>query len=1029
MTLNDCVEVGPALTPHLLDILLRFRRWQHGFSADIVKAFLQIGLAREDQDAHRFLWCRDGCTRVMRFQRVTFGVACSPFLLNATIKHHLSRYGDSRVVPEMRDNFYSDDFLSGADSEPEMTCMIEEACSVMREAGMELKCSSGTSVQIGDQSGADEESVKVLGVQWCRERDTLTFSGQRFPAGSVVPTKRVVLSVIARLFDPLGFLTPFVIIAKCLFQQLWEYHVGWDDPLPEDCAGLFSRWLGNCEVVRSLEVPRCYSQGAVGRWSEAIKELHVFADASPKAYGAVVYLRMVFPDGSVTVSLVVSKARVAPLKRQSLPRLELLGCQLAAQLYQVVRAALRLSSDVTCTFWTDSMIALGWVRGHPQRWKQYVSHRVAEIQRLTPVDRWFHCVGSDNPADLVTRGVFADVLLTSPLWLSGPAWLAVDGAVPGSAPTDASDSEVWAGAADAEFGERAEAGDRRLSAQSASAGAAAVAPASGEHVAPSRSGDTEQVATSLSDDPSLAALSTAGSEVPMCTDGTDQPVCTGGGHEAAVLTAKSVAGDCDPVFSVERYGSLGKATRVMAWMLRFIHRSRRADRGGEQSLTESELGTARETLLRLAQAESFPAELAALRLGKEVPSTSPLRRLSPFLADGLLRVRGRLQFNDLSYEEKHPVIVPRGFLAQLIVSEQHQLMHHAGVATLMTAVRSEFWVVGLRCIARRVVRGCLACRRQDAPACSERTAPLPRDRATRAPPFAVTGVDFAGPLFSVDFPRKKLYICLFTCAVTRAVHLEMTDSLSLEHFVMAFRRFAARRGVPTTMYSDNARTFVGAAGLLSRYFGRLAPKWKFIAPLSPWWGGWWERLVRSVKTALRRTLGKRCLTRAELETVLCEVEACINSRPVTFQGDTPDCPNPLTPNHFLTGHSVGFQAKIAEDPSAVTSRALSDRARIREMRLSKFWDVWTAEYLCNLPPAGRGSKQGELKVGTPVLIQEEKTPRMQWDMGVVTRLFPGRDGLVRSAEVRTRMGRKTRAVQRLHSLEIPLRHPYPDLSV
>ena len=224
--------------------------------------------------------------------------------------------------------------------------------------------------------------------------------------------------------------------------------------------------------------------------------------------------------------------------------------------------------------------------------------------------------------------------------------------------------------------------------------------------------------------------------------------------------------------------------------------------------------------------------------------------------------------------------------------------------------------------------------------------------------------------------------------------------------------------MPCIVYSDNARTFVGADVLLRRYFGRLAPQWKFIAPLSPWWGGWWERLVRSVKTALRKTLGSRCLTRIELETVLCEVEASVNSRPLTFQGDTIDCPGPLTPNHFLTGRSVGFQAKVAECPTSVNPRALSERARICEMRLNKFWDVWTNDYLRNLPPAVRGKAHSDLTIGSLVLVHEEKIPRLLWETGVVTRLFPGRDGRIRSAEVRTGRGLKTRAVQRLHCLEL-----------
>lgn len=973
VSLNDCVEVGPALTPSLVDVLLRFRRWRHGFSADIVKAFLQIALAREDQDVHRFLWQKEGRTRVMRFQRVTFGVACSPFLLNATIRHHLAQYGDGVAVTEMRDNFYCDDLLSGADSKEEVTAILEEACSVMQSAGMELKCSSDNPLQLGERASGASEMVKVLGVQWCQQRDTLTFSGQRFPTDAVVASKRVVLSVIARLFDPLGFLTPFIITAKCLFQQLWELQVGWDDALPESCRDVFSGWLRDCELLQRFEVPRCYSSGAPGLWTEASKELHVFADASPRAYGAVVYLRLAHPDGSVSVSFVLSKVRVAPLKRQSLPRLELLGCQLAAQLFHVVRSALRLPADVPCTLWTDSMIALGWVRGRPERWKQYVSHRVEQIQRLTPVDCWSHCSGSENPADMMTRGVSAKTLLDSRLWLSGPIWLADDAPRPTS---ELSDSAVVDEAVGSEARE------------------------------PTALQSAVVVGTTPGSDGAGSVALSASQAGELSADGP------------AVLSASSAVGE-DVVFSPERYGSLGRATRVLAWVLRFVRRARRTDQSCSPTLLDGELESARKALLRLAQADCFAAELAALRSGKEVSASSPIRRLSPFLDDGLLRVRGRLQFSELSYEERHPVIVPRGALAQLIVSEQHELMHHAGVATLMTAVRSEFWVLGLRAIARRVVRACFACRRQDAPALSERSAPLPRDRAERAPPFSVCGVDFAGPLFSGDNPRKKLYICLFTCAVTRAVHLELTEALSLEQFMLAFRRFAARRGVPSTVYSDNARTFTGADVLLRKYFGRIAPHWKFIAPLSPWWGGWWERLVRSVKTALRKTLGKRCLSRAELETVLCEVEACINSRPLTFVGDTPDCPNPLTPNHFLTGHSVGFQAKVAENPSVVSARALSERARVCELRMTRFWSVWRDEYLRHLPPAGTGSPRGQLRVGDPVLIREDKVPRLQWDFGVVSRVFPGRDGRVRSAEVRTKGGLKTRAVQRLHSLEVP----------
>ena len=149
LSLNDCVETGPAMIPSLPEILMRFRRWRFGFSADIVKAFLQVRLDHRDQDVHRFLWSCGDRVRVMRFQRVTFGVACSPFLPNATIQQHLSQYGDSAVVMEMRENFYMDDLLSGADSEAEVVSMFKEARSIMGAAGMELSkcCAARTALQ------------------------------------------------------------------------------------------------------------------------------------------------------------------------------------------------------------------------------------------------------------------------------------------------------------------------------------------------------------------------------------------------------------------------------------------------------------------------------------------------------------------------------------------------------------------------------------------------------------------------------------------------------------------------------------------------------------------------------------------------------------------------------------------------------------------------------------------------------------------------------------------------------------------
>ena len=174
MSLNDCIEAGPSLIPNLVEVLIRFRRWKVALTADISKAFLQIKLARKDRDVHRFLWQldqEDSSVRVMRFLRVTFGVKASPFLLNATIQYHLSKYPDSPVIQELKENLYVDDWLSGADSEIQASSMYSEAVSVMDQAGMTLaKWNSNSDVvktTVFDDTGSMCLQCRVCQGTWC----------------------------------------------------------------------------------------------------------------------------------------------------------------------------------------------------------------------------------------------------------------------------------------------------------------------------------------------------------------------------------------------------------------------------------------------------------------------------------------------------------------------------------------------------------------------------------------------------------------------------------------------------------------------------------------------------------------------------------------------------------------------------------------------------------------------------------------------------------------------------------------------
>ena len=475
------------------------------------------------------------------------------------------------------------------------------------------------------------------------------------------------------------------------------------------------------------------------------------------------------------------------------------------------------------------------------------------------------------------------------------------------------------------------------------------------------------------------------------------------------------------LFKIERWGTLLKAIRVVAWCLRFVRNSGKSCAKLSGELSYDELSEAKRHLFLCDQDKYFNPELAALRRGKPVPTTSSIAKLSPYLdKDGLLRVSGRLEFAALRFSEKHPIILYKSHLARLLVCFQHKLMKHAGVSLMLVGLRDDYWIVGVRRLAKSVRRECKSCKIQDAQACERPVAPLPSMRVRPAAPFSVIGIDHTGVLFCHDAPGKKFHILLVTCAVTRAVHLELVDSLSAQDVFLALRRMMARRGVSTIIYSDNAKAFKAAPELLNKHFGHVAPRWDYIAPRAPWRGGWWERLNKSLKSALRRSVGRLSLSRTELETVLHETEACINSRPLTFVGDELESASPLTPAHFLIGRCP-FTPSCVQDTLFAADIERSDLLQFQEVRqeiLDKFWVVWSTEYIRNLPPGSSSPSRGDITVGSVVMIREDNCPRLQWPVGLVIDVYPGKDGLVRTVRVKTSKGVFVRPIQRIHDLEV-----------
>ncbi|KAL6418612.1 hypothetical protein ACFW04_011958 [Cataglyphis niger] len=394
--------------------------------------YRQILVDPEDRALQKILWRHDDQTapRTYKLNTVTYGLACAPFLAVRSLRQ-LAGDEEARFPHEsavLRRDVYVDDILTGTPSIEEAMDLQRQLIELCTAGGFPLRKWSANDPRLLTRiapehraqrdllSWTPQESHATLGLHWHPNGDCFSFSTRFLTVAAY--TKRSVLSLTARLFDPLGWLAPTVIRAKVMFQSTWLRGAAWDTPLDEADAqqwSMFQRDLPRLEEIRvERRVPVCDANAKV--------ELHGFA--SERAYAAVVYSRTEDHQGEVSISLISAKTRVAPLKTVSLPRLELCAASLLTRLMARLRQALG-AEDVPIHLWFDSTVALGWIRGHPSRWTVYVANRVAEIQTALPGAHW-HLPGKENPADCASWGISPSELVDHLLWWRGPPWLSED---------------------------------------------------------------------------------------------------------------------------------------------------------------------------------------------------------------------------------------------------------------------------------------------------------------------------------------------------------------------------------------------------------------------------------------------------------------------------------------------------------------------------------------------------------------------------------------------------------------------------
>lgn len=458
-----------------------------------------------------------------------------------------------------------------------------------------------------------------------------------------------------------------------------------------------------------------------------------------------------------------------------------------------------------------------------------------------------------------------------------------------------------------------------------------------------------------------------------------------------------------------RFSTLHKLLRVSVWCYRW---RRTAAHQHNPTLQGNELYFALDAALLcwigVAQRVHYAAELTAARESRPMSLRSRLAGLRPFVDDnGILRVGGRLKHAILSYDEKHPMIVPPySWLTKLLAESCHRQTLHGGVQLTLGLLRLRYWIPQGRVAVKRVLHRCVTCTRWRAAAPHPLMADLPRGRVTPARPFLRTGVDYAGPIFTRMSKGRgqrahKAFIVVFICLCSRAVHLDVASDYSSEAFLAAFRRFISRRGLCSEIYSDCGTNFVGADKELRELFrasstdgrrisqaiSRKGISWHFNPPAAPHFGGLWEAAVKSTKYHLRRVIGETTLTFEEMSTLLAQIEACLNSRPLQAMSDDPDDLSALTPGHFL----IGAPLLAVPEPSLSEKEpnTLSRWQLLQQLR-DHFFDLSRTMVQRVYPDADVSTKgrKGEPtpEVGALCLIRSESSPPTRWPLARIVKL-------------------------------------------
>ena len=723
----------------------------------------------------------------------------------------------------------------------------------------------------------------------------------------------------------MGFISPITFHGKVFLQNLWKHDLKWDECLPQSLCQEWNKIIGTLEHIAAIKIPRLIGTHE----QDPVHEVLIFCDASIKSYAAVVYIRIISQHG-IQSNLMFSKMRLAPVtssrgqkgkkcKDITLPRLELLAVLIGVRAGNFVTKELKLPISKRI-LWTDSECVLHWMKT-TKPLPLFVENRIIEIRKEKDIT-FCYIPSNQNPADYATRGLTVPEIVDANLWWHGPGWLI----------SNEVDWPRW----------------------------------NFPDITPER---LEQC---------MERGGKQGSQIIY--------------EIANVVREESKADYLSPLTIDEhKCSSLRKLLRITVYCFKFIDARvlSKCSTGLKEkalgkckilkrvfndmktnSIYSHEIKNAMLIWIYVIQRRRFPDVFKAIQkhhrnclqqqLGLKVDD------------DGILRCHGRFANATMNEGTKYPKLLPRyEHFTNLLICEVHQRLIHAGVAHTLSQIREEYWIPQGRVQVKSVISKCLICRRHEGPSfCLPNMPPWPQERMSKCDPFQFIGLDYLGPLYVKQGTElKKLWVCLFTCLTIRAIHLEWVLDLTANQFLNCLRRFVSRRGRPDSIISDNAPQFKLTKTTLDKqwrqvfkdkgvlnYVSTEGIKWSFTTALAPWQGGFYERLVGMVKRSLRKAIGRKHFTLDQLVTLLTEIEAVINSRPLTYIYGDFKSGFILTPSHFLvSSRKLGLYSSSDGDYNDVdfhihedSTIKLIENWKKGQKHLDLFWKVWKDEYLLSL---------------------------------------------------------------------------------